>query len=180
MLRAQTETTHYQELLMSENTRIVALSFAVQHLGPGGDTSKVIPIAEAFNDFLLVEGAPSKTSVPGKEPTKPNPQSTTTKASDKQKEAAKAPAKTEEQLAAETIEKNAAAEQKAADDAVDAKDGVPTEQALKDKITEVIAANKRDQAVAILKAVGAKSASSVKPEDRVTVISQLDEVLLTA
>lgn len=137
---------------MSEATRAIALAEAVKYIGGnGGDP---IAAAESFLAFLERGAAAPlvKSHTAPKQPTE-----ATKPAVDKPKKdtAAKAAAKTEEQLVAEMTARVAKTEVVA--------EGVTRLDVAK-SVESLLKANKREEAKALLKQFGATSVSSV-PED---------------
>jgi len=146
---------------MSDATRAVAISEAIKLASFGEDRSpeSVLAVAKQFDDFLnaVSETTPAKVSTPGKEPAKKP--AVAAKPAGK-----KAAAKTEEQLAEEVAtpdEETGDPETPAEPDVVIKfdKDGVQA------SIAKMLEANKRKEAIALLKKFGAASAGGVKPKD---------------
>jgi len=147
---------------MSDATRAVAISEAIKLAGFGDDRSveTVLATAKQFDDFLNATGetTPAKVSTPGKEPAKKP--AVAAKPAGK-----KTPAKTEEQLAEEVATPDEEAEGEpetpAEPDVVIKfdKDGVQA------SVAKMLEANKRKEAIALLKKFGAASAGGVKAKD---------------
>ena len=162
---------------MSDATRAVALTQAVHVVGSEGGNA-VLDLALKFDAFLLGSDAPAKVSVPGKEPSKPAGTS-------KPAAGGKKPAKTEDDLAREH-----AAAQAAADEAADAEteggeagteeEYPATKEGVQAVIAKLLQANKRKEAIALLKKFGAASATGVKTKDAAKFIAETLKVVAPA
>lgn len=156
---------------MSDATRAVALTEAVKLAVAfeQGDRSEILDIAKRFDDFLnaVGEGEPQKTSTPGKEPPK------TTAGSN----ARKTTPKTEDEAVNQSVEDDKNAE--------DLKGGGETEvyPANKEGVQAIIAkllqANKRKEAIALLKKFNAASATGVKDKEAAKFIAEAKKILGT-
>jgi hypothetical protein len=145
---------------MPEATRAVALSEAVKVIG-AGDYGKVLVAAEAFRAFIEDSKAPASAPAPAKA-------APAAKAAAPAKTAAK-PAKSEEQLVAEATK-----HEPEPDDAAEI-------EAKRKRCAEIIdallKAKKRAEAVELLGKFGAKSMTSVKPEDYDALIAEGEDLL---
>lgn len=162
---------------MTEATRAVALSEAIKLLGFNDrelDVEVILSAAIKFNDFLVSDTKqpqnPPKTSVAGAEPSKPVKQPKATKPVK--------PAKPETEI---NPEEDAAAELAEQDE--DESDDIPAGAAIpnsldgvKEVVALMLAANKRKEAVGLLKKFKAASATSVKPKDFAAFIAEAKEI----
>lgn len=175
---------------MSDATRAIALQEAVKVSGGKGDPAAVIAAAEKFNTFMTADSKPATVSVPGAEPAAPAPrvppkpvkpptQLPPRKPPVKPVKAAK-PVKTEDELVAEAIAE-ADAEQEAADAAAAEAEGEQAEGATLDDVGQVIsdllAAKKRNEVIALLKEYGATSKSGVPAESYDEFVAKGNELL---
>lgn len=150
---------------MSDATRAVALTQAVHVVGAEG-VKAVLDAAKTFDDFLLGSDAPAKVSTPGKEPAK-------AATSAKPAAGGKKPAKTEDDLAREAAAKEAAADAAEEGGEVAESEEYPaTSEGVQAVIAKLLQANKRKEAIALLKKFGAASATGVKTKDRAKFIAE--------
>lgn len=157
---------------MSDATRAVALAEATKlaiHFEQG-IKSEILDIAKAFDDFLnsVGETTPARTSTPGKEPSK-------------QSTARKAPAKSEDEVVKAALEAQRQ-EAAAADAAADAElseqtEFPPNKEGVQAVIAKMLQANKRKEAIALLKKFKAASATGVKPEQAADFIKEALEIV---
>jgi hypothetical protein len=157
---------------MSEATRSAALAHAVAtHGGDGHEV--VLKAAKAFNAFIegTTADKPAAVSTPAKSAaaaaTKPP---ATTKPA-----ATKKPAVSEEEVVSRATKK-AAAEAEAEPETTD-EEG-PTLEKVEAAIADMLGANLRKQAVALLAEFGAKSASGVPEDDRAAFLEKAQDLLL--
>lgn len=144
-------------------TRAVALQEASK-LGLG-DAIAVLDAAKAFDAFLNGGATQTKAAVvsaAGKEPAKPGRKKAATVAATPEPES-----NPEDDAAAELAE----TEEDEATDEIP-----PTLQGAKDAVSLMLAANKRKEAVALLKKFSAASATSVKPKDYAKFIAAAIEI----
>jgi hypothetical protein len=172
---------------MSEATRTAALSHAVATHGPVGDYSVVLTSAEAFHAFILKDAGPApKASTPARAPAaaaegKPAPA------------AAAAPTPAQKLAAQKAATAKAAAAKAAAAAAASAEDTAAEEgtaeggeldpnslEAVEAIIADMLSANARKKAVALLAEYNAKSASGVPEESRAEFIEKAQNILLGA
>jgi hypothetical protein len=150
---------------MSE--RVIALQQAVIHFEKHG--GNVIATAETFLTFLL--GQPTSIALPNANATAAKQVAT------KESVKTKKPAKSEEQLVAEAAARVAATE--AAADAEEAPTGA-TKEAVGKAVEAMLKANKRKEAVALLKKFGAESVSSLAATNYDAFVEEADGVLMSA
>lgn len=146
-------------------TRAVALQEASK-LGLG-DAELTLKAAKAFDAFLNggAQVTPAVVSAAGKEPAKPGRKKAATVAATPEPES-----NPEDDAAAELAETEE-------DEAEVATDEIPpTLQGAKDAVSLMLAANKRKEAVALLKKFSAASATSVKPKDYAKFIAAAIEI----
>lgn len=143
-------------------TRAVALQEASK-LGLG-DAELTLKAAKAFDAFLNggAQVTPAVVSAAGKEPAKPGRKKAATVAATPEPES-----NPEDDAAAELAE----TEEDEATDEIP-----PTLQGAKDAVSLMLAANKRKEAVALLKKFSAASATSVKPKDYAKFIAAAIEI----
>lgn len=135
---------------MSEATRAVALTEAVKVASAAQTFDDVLTLAEQYHQFLVSDAAvPAGTKPAADKPAATKP-TTTAKGATTKPTTTKPPAKSEEQTVADAAEAGA-------------EDG-PTEEQVGKAIADLLAANKRKEAVALLKKFGATSKSTLKPE----------------
>lgn len=133
---------------MSEATRAVALTEAVKVASAAQTFDDVLTLAEQYHQFLVSDAAvPAGTT---SDVQKPTTKLAATKPATKLAAIKPAP-KTEEQVVADAAEAGAG-------------DEGPTEEKVGKAIADLLAANKRKEAVALLKKFGATSKSTLKPE----------------
>lgn len=150
---------------MSEASREKALSHAVAvHAGEGYTT--VLEAAEKFHAFISGDDAPAKAA-----PAKTAPAKAAATAP------AKKPAVSEEEVVAKTVATNRA-KAKVEEEAEEASE--TTLEQVETIIADLLGANMRNQVKALLGEFGAKSASSVKAEDRTEFLSKAGDLLLGA
>lgn len=136
---------------MSEATRAVALTEAVKVASAAQTFDDVLTLAEQYHQFLVSDAAaPAGTKPAADKPAATKP-TTTAKGATTKPTTIKPPAKPEEQVVADAVE-------------VGASDEGPTEEKVGKAIADLLAANKRKEAVALLKKFGATSKSTLKPE----------------
>jgi hypothetical protein len=170
-----------ENMKMSEATRSIALAEAVKFDAPhqGSDATRIVAIATIFNAFI--EGADvsvAEAAIPTVETVKP------VAAKPKTVTAPKKPAISEEELVAKSIARIAAteaaqeAEEEAAKDAADKAESV-SRDAVALAVESMLKANKRKEAVALLKKFGATSVSTVKAADYAAFIEESEAVLMS-
>lgn len=148
-------------------TRAVALQEASK-LGLG-DASAVLDAAKAFDAFLNGGATQTKAAVvsaAGKEPAKPGRKKAATVAATPEPES-----NPEDDAAAELAETEEDETEGATAEAIP-----PTLQGAKDAVSLMLDANKRKEAIALLKKFGAASATSVKPKDYAKFIAAAIEI----
>ena len=151
---------------MSEATRAVALQHAVA-TAAGEGVDAVLEAAHKFHAFMVSDTHPTAPATPA---TPAKPAATPAKPAAK---AATKPAKSEEQIVAEAVAKGAAEAEAAADAA-------PTKEDVGKAIQSMLQANKRAEAVALLKEYNASSASGVPPGSYAEFIDKVQGILLGA
>jgi hypothetical protein len=158
---------------MSEAVRAVALAEANKLKGDTGDAAEVVKAANVFLTFLSGgAGAPAKTSAAGAEPApKAEAKPTANTAGAKPAKAAKPAKKTEEQLAAEALEKaNAEAAAEGEDEPSGPTEAIPaTKEGVSLAVKTLIEGGKRDDAIALLKKYKAASVSAMQAKDEATI-----------
>jgi hypothetical protein len=165
---------------MSDATRAVALTQAV-HVAGGNGGDAVLKLAKAFDDFLLGDDPPPKTTVPGKEPA-----ATKAAGSSKPAPGGKKPTKTEDDLIREAVAAEAArdaaaeaaADEAEASEAAASEDPYPaTKEGVQAIIAKLLQANKRKEAISLLKKFGAASATGVKTKDAGKFVAEALKIL---
>lgn len=155
---------------MSDATRAVALTQAVHVVGSEGGAA-VLALAKSFDDFLLGDDKPAKVSTPGKEPGKPA-------TSAKPAAGGKKPVKTEDDLAREAATTATSEEEGEPETEAAAGDEYPaTKEGVQAVIAKLLQANKRKEAIALLKKFGAASATGVKTKDAAKFIAEALKVV---
>lgn len=161
---------------MSEATRAIALQHAVQHhAGKVTDAGNVVDTAHRFLNFIDPVSAEATDPAPAKPATAARLAAAASAKPPAAKPAAavaKKPSKTEDQLAKEAIDK-AAAEAEAETEG-------PTKEAIGQAVEDLLKANLRTQAVALLKKHGAKSVSEVPEESYQDFIDEANTLLMSA
>jgi hypothetical protein len=151
---------------MSEATRSIALQEAVK--ASGNDLKNIIAVAEQFHQFIIIDSLLKPTTAqPGAEPAKPA--SPSKPAATKTAPAAAKPAVTK------AVPAKAPA--KSEEDVVDAATSGPTQAEVKKAIISLIAADKRDAAIAILDEYGAKSVGGLAAESYADVVDAVNAAL---
>lgn len=175
---------------MSEAVRAVALSEAIKfNAGNSTDPGAVVKTAGVFLTFLSGTAAPAKTSTAaGAEPgavKEGKPSANTAGAATKPaatkpaatKAATKPPKKTEEQLAAEALEKaNAEAAEEGEADVGQTEPLEATKEGVALAVKLLIEGDKRDDAIALLKKYKAASVTSMQAKDEATIEKFIGEV----
>ncbi len=162
---------------MSDATRAVALTQAVHVVGSEGGQA-VLDLAAKFDAFLLGSDAPAKVSTPGKEPGKPAGTS-------KPAAGGKKPTKTEDDLAREaaatTKDEEAEGTEGGEGGEAEAGEQYPaTKEGVQAVIAKLLQANKRKEAIALLKKFNAASATGVKTKDAAKFIAEALKVVAPA
>jgi hypothetical protein len=162
---------------MSEATRSAALLHATTvHAGEGHEA--VLVAAKKFDAFLTAGTATEATDKPapkapaGKPATPDKPVG---------KKAPKADEGDEEATIKKAMKKAAAAAEEEDEDETEAEEGgggEPTQEQVETSIADLLGANLRKQAVALLAEYSAKAASGVKPGDRAEFIQRASDLLL--
>ena len=148
---------------MSEATRAIALSEAVKALNSNGGKFTVTDYVNAaglFHTFLQSDTMGAQGALAPSEAAQ-GLKTEKSKATKKAAEVKTGPVVTEEQLAEEATHVEDAPE----DDGGEAIAEEVTEQQVKEVVTQLIQAQRRDDAVKLLAQFKAKSVSQVKPED---------------
>jgi len=168
---------------MSEATRTAALAHAAAVHGAIGDHAPVLASAEAFHTFILKDAGPApKASTPAKTPAaaaeaKAAPAAAAAPTPAQKLAAAKlAATKAAAAAAAASAEDAAAAAGTAEDGALDPN----SLEAVEAIIADMLSANARKKAVALLAEYNAKSASGVPEEARAEFIEKAQNILLGA
>jgi hypothetical protein len=158
---------------MSEATRSAALAHAVAtHGGDGHEV--VLKAAKAFDAFIAGTTA-DKPAATVSTPSKSAAAAATKPPATKPAATTKKPAVSEEEVVARA-NKKAAAEAEAEPEA-EASEGMTLEQ-VEGLIADLLGANLRKQAVALLAEFGAKSASGVPEDDRAAFAEKAQDLLL--
>lgn len=145
---------------MSEATRAVALAEASKLNLITAE--EVLAVAAKYDAFLSDEevAKPAKPSTGGKPAT-----------------GGKKPGKSEDEVVKEALEAQRA-EADAADEAEEGTGGLPaTEKGVQAGVAKLLKANKRKEAIALLKSFGASSASGVKAKDYAKFVAKVTELL---
>mgnify|MGYP005814760853 CR=1 FL=1 len=149
---------------MSDATRAVALTQAVHVVGADGGQA-VLDLAAKFDAFLLGSDAPAKVSTPAKEPAKPAARTAAKKTS----------AKTEDDLARDAASE--ASTDESEPEAPAEQPYPPTSEGVQAVIAKMLQANKRKEAINLLKKFGAASATGVKAKDAAKFIAEALKVV---
>lgn len=163
---------------MSEATRAVALQHAVQHHAGKADAAAIVLTAATFHSFI--NGNEEAVPAPAKPATVARlaaaagakAPATTGKPATAAK---KPPAKSEDQLAQEAIDKATAEAETEGDEA-----GGATRDQIGKAVEDLLKANLRTGAVALLKKFGAKSVSEVPEESYDDFMEEANGLLLGA
>jgi hypothetical protein len=153
---------------MSEVTRERAMHHAVAVCQADG-VDAVLEAAAKFNAFI--EGGPTD-EAPAKPAAKPAAKAATTKPATTK--ASKPAAESEETVVRKATTKAAAA----AEEEEAGEGDETTQEAVETIIADLLGANLRKQAVALLSEYGAKSASGVKAADRAEFVQRAGDLLL--
>ena len=155
---------------MSEATRSIALQHAVQ-VAAGEGADAVIALAHKFHAFILHDVQPTVPAGPTIAKGADKPATPAKVVAPKPAKAAAAPAVSEEELVAKAIAEGAAKAEA---------DGEVTKEDVGKAIAEMLGANKRAEAVALLKSFNASSASGVPPGRYAEFVEKAQGILLGA
>lgn len=164
---------------MSEATRAVALQHAVVHHAGKADAAAIVLTAATFHSFINgneeAVPAPAKPATVARLAAAAGAKAPALTTNPKATAAKKPPAKSEDQLAQEAIDK-ATAEAEAGD----GETGGATRDQIGKAVEDLLKANLRTGAVALLKKFGAKSVSEVPEESYDDFMEEANGLLLGA